>query len=106
MNSGKLNKRITIKENNQIRNRGGGFKPSEEEVILSTWANINTLSGREFWQAQQMEAEVSHKVTIRFRSGIKRSQMVFYQERKFEIQYVFNRDEGNRFLELYCLERV
>ena len=104
-NPGKLNKRIDIKEKGRVSDGGGGFTTGEVEVI-NTWANINTLSGREFWQAQQMEAEVSHKVTIRFRKGIKRTQVIYFQDRKFEIQYVFNRDEANKYLELYCLEKV
>ncbi|MCM3616681.1 phage head closure protein [Sutcliffiella horikoshii] len=105
MNSGKLNRPITVKESVNVKNTGGGMK-TEFRPVLSTFANINTLSGREFWQAQQMEASVSHKVTIRYREGLKRSQFVFYNKRKFEIQYIFNRDEGNKFLELYCLESV
>ncbi|WP_273845725.1 phage head closure protein [Halalkalibacter alkalisediminis] len=105
MNSGKLNRRISIKEEKKIKDIGGG-QTTQPLPIADTWASINTLTGREFWQAQQMEAEVSHKITIRYRKGIKRSQVVFYNERKFDIEYIFNRDEANKFLELYCLERV
>ena len=105
MNPGKLNKRISILKKEKVSNGGGGFKKNEVP-FADCWANINTLSGREFQQAQQMEVEVSHKVTIRFRKDVKRSQLVLFGERRFEIQYIINRDEANRFLELYCIERV
>lgn len=105
INTGKLNKRINIKKEQRTSDGGGGFG-NDDTLIASVWASINTLNGREQWQAQQMEAEVSHKVIIRYREGIKRTQVVYYKNRKFDIQYVFNRNEENRFLELYCLEKV
>lgn len=105
INPGRLNKKISIKKEVSISDGGGGQK-TDYELIANTWASINTLSGREFWQAQQMQAEVSHKVTIRYRKEIERTQVVFYGERKFDIQYIFNPEEANLKLEMYCLERV
>ncbi|ADU30361.1 phage head closure protein [Evansella cellulosilytica] len=106
MNSGKLNRPISIKEEQSISDGGGGQTTQDVLIVDKTWGNIATLSGREQWQAQQMEAQVSHKVTIRYRNGIKRTQFVLYKERKFEIQYIFNPNESNTWLELYCIERM
>lgn len=105
MNPGKLNKRISVQDEVKISDGAGGYELDHVKV-LDAWANIDTLSGRDFWQAQQMEVEVSHKVTMRYRQGVKRSQVVFYNNRKFDIQYIFNPNEGNAYLELYCLERM
>ena len=107
MNSRLFKHRISIKNKKNVSDGAGGYNDKPDyETIAETWASINTLSGREFWQAQQMQAEVSNKVIIRYRTGIKRSQVVFYNKRELDIQYIFNRDENNKFLELYCLEKV
>lgn len=64
MRAGKLRTLITIQRSTSAR---GSFGES-----LETWAPlcqcygaVAPLSGREFWQAQQMHSEITYKIQIR-----------------------------------------
>ena len=104
MNPGKLDKKIDIMKNTQVSDGGGGY----EDALVSikkVWANIKPVSGREYFQSQQAQAQISHKVTIRYTDSVNRSHILQYQGRNFDIQYIVNVDEQNRFLEIQVLER-
>lgn len=41
-------------------------EPEERwQTFGSVWASLEPLSGREFWQAQQTQADVTHRVVVR-----------------------------------------
>lgn len=101
---GKLNKRIEIKKLDEVSDGGGGYK-NELVLIKKVWSNIQPLYGRELYQARQTQADVSHKVTIRFTKEVNRSHIVSFNGKNYDIQYLINVNEANRFLELHVLER-
>jgi SPP1 family predicted phage head-tail adaptor len=101
---GKLNKRIQIMELAQISDGGGGYEDALVPV-KTVWAHIQPVSGREYWQAQQAQAQISHKVTIRYTNVVNRSHVLSFNGKNYDIQYIINVDEANRFLEIYVLER-
>ena len=105
MNPGKLNKRVELQKVEREKDGAGGFKESEPITFATTWASIDGLSGSEFRRAHQQMVELTHKITIRYRKDIDRTMFVSYEGRSFEIQYIENQEERNRFLELFCLER-
>jgi len=75
---------------------------SEEAKI---WASIRPLSGRELWQAQQVQADVTHAVRIRYRNGVDATKALGFDGRQLNIVAVLNVEERNRTLELLCLEQ-
>ena len=82
---------------------GGAVPPSwadEDEV----WAAIEPLRGRTYFAAAQANAELTHKVTIRYRAGLLPSWRVLFGERALSIVSVINPEERNRWLELMCTE--
>lgn len=91
-------------EYGKIPDGGGGY---EEGLvpIQKLWANIRPVYGREKWQAQQAQAEISHKVTIRYRKNINRSQVLSFNGKEHDIQYIINIGEKNKFLEIQVMER-
>ncbi|AOY76915.1 phage head closure protein [Clostridium formicaceticum] len=111
MNVGKLNKRIKFLKFEKVQDGAGGFLDNWEteegwKEIASVWANIRPLKGREFEQAQQGQAEVTHKVIIRYRKDIDKSMIIKLNNRRFDISYIMNIDEENKYLELQCLESI
>ncbi|ARK29048.1 phage head closure protein [Halalkalibacter krulwichiae] len=103
-NPARFDKRIQILEYTKTSDGGGGY----EEVlipILNVWANIHPLHGRELYQAQQIQAQVSHKITIRYSNKVNRSHVVFFNDKYYNIQYIVNVNEANKTLELHVLER-
>lgn len=98
MDPGKLNHRITF----QIQNLD-----SEEEEwndIVTTWASINPISGREYYQAETINSDLTHKVRLRYRKGITPDMRILYKYRIFNIVSVINEYEKNAILQLMCRE--
>jgi SPP1 family predicted phage head-tail adaptor len=88
---------------------GGGAIPFEDVVELR--ASIEPLSGREQLLAGQMEAELTHRIRIRFYPGVKPHWRIVYNDllngtRVFDIDSVINPEEKHRELELMCTELV
>lgn len=111
MNPGSLNKRIKILKFNEVPDGAGGYldnwQTGEGWLELATvWASVNPLRGRELFQAQQAQSEISHKVIIRHREGIDSSQIIVLNNRRLDISYVINPGEKNQYLELMCVERL
>lgn len=104
MNPGKLDKRIEIMELAQISDGGGGYEDALVPV-KKLWASFIPLSGREYWQAQQTQAQISHKIVVRYTEAINRSHIVRFKNKDYDVQYLINIDEANRFLEIHVLER-
>lgn len=73
--------------------------------VAQVWASIRPLSGRELWQAQQVQADVTHSVRLRYRSGVDATMELDLQGRRLRIVAVLNIEERNRTLELLCQEQ-
>lgn len=100
MDPGKLNHRITF----QIQNLD-----SEEEEwndIVTKWASINPISGREYYQAETINSDLTHKVRLRYRKGITPDMRILYKDRIFNIVSVINEYEKNAILQLMCRELI
>ena len=111
MRSGPLRHRVIIQKKETVRNAYG-----EETISWSSnvgaWASVSPLRGSQFFAAQQVQAEVSHKIQMRYQTlsastaigpGYSR---VKYGDRIFTIHSVVNPDERNIFLELMCSEEI
>lgn len=112
MNPGKRDKKIKILKFNEKENDGaGGFtddwkKEIGWDLVFTTYAYIRPIRGRNFYEAQQGQSELTHEINIRYRKGLDSSMIIVYDNRRFDIQYVKNIEEKNKELELICVERV
>jgi SPP1 family predicted phage head-tail adaptor len=106
LQAGKLRHRIQIVEPTLARDSSGGWDVNAATPVVNAWASVEALAGRELYAAQQKVSQVTHKVTIRYRDGIKSKQNVWFHDRMFEIQAVENPDERTKMLVLLCLERA
>jgi len=75
-------------------------------LFALVWANVESLSGREIFQAQQVKSLVTHRVRMRFLPGVKSEMRIRWDKRVFEIESVINSAERNRELELLCVEKA
>lgn len=103
--AGKIRRRIQIVEPTLTRDSAGGTAIDEGTPFLTAWASVEALTGRELYAAQQKVSEVTHRIVIRYRDGIKANQNVWFHDREFQIQAVENPDEGRKLLILLCIER-
>jgi|SRR5208283_3411625 len=108
MNTGKMRHQITILAPDTTTDDLGGV--GGYTSFWTGWAAVSALQGRELYNAQQIIAEVSHKIVLRWIPGVLAKQAVQFVgpgsvTRTFQIQAVLNPDERTRELNLLCLER-
>lgn len=65
------------------------------------WAQFEWLSGGEHWQRGRPEQRATHRVTLRWRSGLDAGKRLRDGERLFDIRAVADPDGGRR--RLVCL---
>ena len=100
MDPGKLNKRITF----QLQDLDS--EDEEWEDIATTWASINPISGKEYYSAETINSDLTHKIRLRYRKGITPDMRVIYNDRIFYIISVINEYEKNTMLQLMCRELI
>lgn len=66
------------------------------------WASIEPLKGRELFAAQQISAETTIRVRLRYVADVASGHRVVYGTRILEINSIANPDERNKDLELMC----
>lgn len=103
MNPGALDKRITIQSPSESQDEYGA--PTQDWTdAATTWAAIRAATGKEIYASSGFVSQLSHVITIRWRTGISAKQRVVYRGRIFEIQAVSDPDESRTELKLLCLE--
>ena len=102
MNIGELKHRITIlKKANK--------KPLEDTTYTdfkTVWAKVNNLYGKEFIEAQKVEADISKKFVIRYIKDLDMSFnpnackdfIISYKGVSYNILYIDNIKEQNKFM--------
>ena len=100
MDPGKLNKRITF----QLQDLDS--EDEEWEDRATTWASINPISGKEYYSAETINSDLTHKIRLRYRRGITPDMRILYNGRIFYIVSVINEYEKNTMLQLMCRELI
>lgn len=105
MRAGELRHQVILQTPTPTRDSYGA------EIVTWTdtatvWASIEPLRGREYWEAQKINAEISHKIRMRYREGVKPNMRLKFGSRIFEIISVFSPEERRRELWYLCKERV
>lgn len=111
MRAGLLRHRIIVEKKSSTANTFG-----ERTVSWTSnrgaWASISPLVGNQLFTAQQVQADITHKIRTRYmtlaastviRPGYCR---VKYGDRIFTIRSVINPDERNIYLDMICSEEV
>lgn len=104
IDAGELNKKVTLQHKNVTKNAFG-----EEIVtwstIASVWASIQSIKDREYFESQQIQNELTTRIIIRYRTGLKPYDRVVYGKRIFEIvSQPININTANTQLHLMCRE--
>jgi len=103
MRSGNLKHKVVIQEYSEINNYGEIQKSWND--FATVYASVTPLSAKEYFKAG-VQNEVTHKVEMRFISGVKPKMRVMFGEREFSIESVLNIREENKTLQLICSEVV
>mgnify|MGYP005840717971 CR=1 FL=1 len=100
---GEMRRRIFFQEAIKADDGYGG-KPETWVNRFEVWAKIEPLSGREYFFAHQIQAEVTHRITTRYRRDVKEDMRISAGSRIFEIESILDLYEAHKFLEILCTE--
>lgn len=103
MKAGQLRHRVTIERLDVGQDSAGAIVESWSEFAV-VWAAVEPIGGREYWQAQQVAAENSVRVRIRYVEGVVPTMRIVYGSRKLNILAVVDIEERHRELQLMCSE--
>jgi len=100
---------IQIVQPGTTRDSYGGTTPGGGALLATTWASIESLSGRDLLAAQSFSSTVSHVVRTRWLPGVLAKQTIVWQDpsgttRKFQVEAVTNPDGRSKVLKLFCVE--
>jgi|GEM_PF-513957 len=101
----RLNKRITIEQENITSDSGGGYDLNWV-VLDEIWAEIKPKSGWERLRDEQLEPSITHTITIRYRADLQESMRINYNGRLFNIRALINPYEQDIILEILTQENV
>lgn len=74
--------------------------------ILTTRAAIYPVSGKEFYAAETVNSEITHKINMRYMRGLKPSMRIKFGDRYFNIISIINFQEKNVLIQIMCKEVV
>jgi SPP1 family predicted phage head-tail adaptor len=75
-------------------------------TFATVWASLEPVSGNEKYQAMQLQTPISHKLMIRYLSGLTTKHRVLYGSRIFVIKEVINVKEENAYMMIRAIEKV
>lgn len=73
-------------------------------TVATVWGSVESLSGRELLLAQQVNAETTHRVVMRYRDDLTKDMRLNYRGTTLEIEAVLDRSGRRVELELLCKE--
>ena len=94
MKAGKLDQRVTLEQLVAIGDSWGGIVEAWAP-LMSVWAAVEPLVGREYLAAQAAQSEVTARVTMRYRPGITAQDRVIHEGTIYNIVSVIDvRSQG------------
>ena len=106
LQAGKLRHRIRIVQPDTTQDTAGGVSQNDVNVLCTTWATVQALTGVEKFAAHEFISQVTHAIYLRYRTDfiIDASMNVQYNGRTFKVECVLDPDERHKMLQLLCIE--
>ncbi len=107
VDAGDLIHRVTITGPAEVPDAYGQLVQAPTTLAV-VWALIRTPTGREAITAQQLQAQLTHVIEMRYPGAVTFSPacQITYKGRTFNVISVPNVDERNRRLDVHCTEVV
>ena len=108
MRRGRLRHLLTIEQDTPTQS-GSGHPVRSWGTFVTLWGGVEPIKGSERFGADQVTAEITHRVVTEYRAGITAKMRVKYEPgggvtRYLQIESVIDPNERNRWLELMCKE--
>ena len=107
MRAGDLRHRIDFQVETETADGMGGKNLTWAAVYRAVPAAIWPVSSRERLDNLKLESEITHKIRVRYISGITSKHRIKYGTRTFDIQGApINHEERNRYLDILATEQI
>jgi SPP1 family predicted phage head-tail adaptor len=103
MDAGQLRERITVLQGRESRSRMDEVVMVYDTTFATVWASVQGVSAREYLQAGQQQVEISHKVKMRYLTGLSAQMRLSWRGRTLEIISILEH-ENRSIHELICQE--
>lgn len=104
MAAGQLRHRVKVQDKSNARDASGGIV-EEWRTLVTRWADIEPLKGRELFSAQEVDGRITHRVTMRHYPGLQATQRLLYGARVFNILTPpIDVDERHILSQMLCME--
>lgn len=84
MRIGTMDRRIAIQQMSETRS-ATGYTTASWSTIMRAYAEVTQSSGREFQEADKVNADVLTVFRIRYRRGLSNKMRIVYDNRNFDI---------------------
>lgn len=105
INAGKYRQPVTIQQR-QFGEDSYGSTTEDWADIVKTRAGVFPLNGSEFFKADEINSEITHRVHLRYVPGVTPDMRVVLNDRHLMITSIVNYQERNIELQMYCKEIV
>ena len=105
MNIGNLNKRVSVLKYVSTRDSYGG-EDGEWQAVLALWANVKPKSGTEYFENDEIKAEATVDIIIRYNPVINQMMRIEYKNKIYEILGIVDDNERHITMTLNCKELV
>ena len=105
LRAGALRHRIKIEVLTPTQDGTGEEIGSWDEFAIR-WASVEPFTGREIFSSQQVHADITHRIRLRYLPGVVPKMRVVFKGRIFDIKYIISFQERDRELELLSTEDV
>lgn len=104
MRAGKLRHLVTVDQRSATPDTYGEPAQTWTPLYTNQPASIEPLSGRELINAQAVQSDVTHRVRMRYVSGIETKHRIVFGTRVLDIRAIRNVDERGIEWEMLCTE--
>ena len=104
MRIGPLRHRLAIQNAAASQDEYGDDSDRTFSTDETVWGSVEPLNGRELLNAQQVQAETTHRIRIRYTTNAVSESRILFENRTFEIVSLINRKEKKCMLEILCKE--
>ena len=101
--AGKLRHSIEWQKEQTVPDGAGGVTRSWVKVTDAR-ALVNPMTGNERWQSMRTEANITHKIFMRYTTGLTPAMRIVFNGRAFQVKAILNIEERNKWLEIHATE--
>ena len=103
MKIGDLRHRITFEKAVKVPDGYKGHTVTWQPVCV-VWASVEPLTGREYFYGHQIQAEVSHRVRIRYNEKVTTEMRIKHRDRILTIESIIDMKERHEVQEILSRE--